>query len=147
MELEERSKAVGEHKESLQSEMSRLSAENEQQAQEVSSLRGRTNLSQQNWAKERDDLVTREAQVREEYDAAKQAMQDWEVLAMEERSVREGLSDRVAELEEQHSSQREAYERVVSERDTQSTTVDGLQRALQDIQEGEHFPHMRWDAS
>lgn len=125
-----------EENESLQSKVAELHNAKQEQEQEVQSLRGRTNLSQQNWAKERDDLISREAQAREEFDAARQAMQDWEVLAMEERSVREGLSDRVAELEEQLANQREAYDRAASERDTQSTTVDGLQRALQEIQDG-----------
>ena len=73
---------------------------------------------------------------REEFETARQAMQDWEVLAMEERSIREGLGDRVAELEEQLAGQQQAYERAAMERDDQSSTVDGLQRALQDIQEG-----------
>jgi CHASE3 domain sensor protein len=63
-------------------------------------------------------------------------MQDWEVLAMEERGLRESLSEKVAELEEQMESQREALERTVSERDQNSHAVDGLQRALQDIQDG-----------
>lgn len=81
-------------------------------------------------------MVQREAQLREEFEAAKQAMQDWEVLAMEERSAREGLSDRVGELEEQLSSQQQAYDRAISDRDTQSSTVDGLQRALQEVHEG-----------
>lgn len=116
--------------------MTELHATKAEQDGEISTLRGRTNLSQQNWAKERDDLLTREAQVREEFEVARQAMQDWEVLAMEERSVREGLSDRLAELEDQLSTQREAYERASAERDTQSLTVDGLQRALQEIQDG-----------
>ena len=94
------------------------------------------NLSQQNWTKERDDLIQREAYVREEFDGAKQAMSDWEVLAMEERSIREGLVDTVADLKEQVSSHREAHEKAAAERDLQSLTVDGLQRALQEIQEG-----------
>lgn len=64
-------------------------------------------------------------------------MQDWEVLAMEERSLRENLSDRVAELEDQLNAQRELYERVAGERDGQNQTIDGLQRALHDIQDGE----------
>jgi len=62
-------------------------------------------------------------------------MQDWEALALEERSLRESLSERVAELEEQLSNQREAYQRAAAERDSQSQTVDGLQRALKDIQD------------
>lgn len=114
-------------------------AEGEQRSKELSSLRNRTTLSQQNWAKEREDLIQREAVSREEFEAAKQAMQDWEVLAMEERSVRESTAERVAELEDQLSAQRDAYEEAASERDSQSLTVDGLQRALQEIQDGK-FP-------
>jgi chromosome segregation ATPase len=96
-------------------------------------------MTQQNWISERDDLIQREALAREEFDTAKQAMQDWEVLAMEERSIREGLGDRVAELEEQLTNQQNAYERAASERDEQTSTVDGLQRALQDIHEGNAY--------
>ena len=63
-------------------------------------------------------------------------MQDWEVLAIEERSMRENFAERVADLEEQVSTHREAHEKAASERDCQSLTVDGLQRALQEIQDG-----------
>ena len=63
-------------------------------------------------------------------------MQDWEILAMEERSYRENLTSRVSELEEQLFNQQEAHEKAAAERDNQSLTVDGLQRALQDIQDG-----------
>lgn len=73
---------------------------------------------------------------REEFEAAKQAMQDWEILAMEERSMRESTAERVSELEDQLSTQIHAYEKAASERDSQSLTVDGLQRALQEIQDG-----------
>ncbi|RAL64527.1 hypothetical protein DID88_002001 [Monilinia fructigena] len=38
-------------------------------------------------------------------------------------------------MEEQFSAQKEAYEAAVAERDSQSQAVDGLQRALQEIQE------------
>lgn len=102
----------------------------------MADLRSRANMTQQNWVSERDDLIRREALAREEFENAKQAMQDWEVLAMEERSIREGLADRVSELEEQVANQQQAYERAAAERDDQSSTVDGLQRALHDIQEG-----------
>ena len=122
---------------SREAELAKLAEEGEQRSKELSSLRNRMNLSQQNWTKERDDLIQREAYTREEFETAKQAMSDWEVLAMEERSIRENLGDKVADLEEQVSSNREAYEKAASERDSQSLTVDGLQRALQEIQEGE----------
>jgi len=106
---------------------------------ELSELRNRSNLSTSNWSKERDDYNSQLAFAREEFESAKQAMQDWEVLAMEERSQRENLSERVGELDEQLATMREAYERVSAERDGQNTTVDGLQRALHDIQEGKEY--------
>jgi chromosome segregation ATPase len=134
--LEEQNHGLQETNEALAADISRLRKESESQASEIASLRSRTNLSQQNWIKERDELIQREAFAREEFENAKQAMQDWEVLAMDERSLRETLGDRVTELEEQLSAQREAYEKAASERDSQSLTVDGLQRALQDIQDG-----------
>ena len=111
--------------------------EEEERSKELSSLRNRLNLSQQNWAKEKEDLVQREAYAKEEFESAKQAMQDWEILAMEERSNHENLLEKAAELEEQLNSHREAHQQLRSERDSQSLTVDGLQRALQEIQEGE----------
>ena len=117
-------------------ELATMAEEGEQRSKELSSLRNRATLSQQNWSKERDDLIQREAFAREEFEAAKQAMQDWEVLAMEERSIRESIAERGADLEEQVANHREAHERAALERDSQSLTVDGLQRALQEIQDG-----------
>ena len=113
-----------------------MAVEGEQRSKELSSLRNRTTLSQENWSREREDLVQREAYAKEEFEAAKQAMQDWEVLAMEERSIRENLAEKVVDLEEQVLSHRQAHEKAASERDSQTLTVDGLQRALQEIQEG-----------
>lgn len=110
-------------------------------SKELSTLRDRTNLSQQNWLKEKEELVEQEAYVRTEFEEAKQAMHNWEVLAMEERSIRENLEGKVIDLEDQLSALREAYENAVSERDSQTVTVDGLQRALQEIQTGNYpFP-------
>ncbi len=113
-----------------------MAEEGEQRSKELSGLRNRTTLSQQNWSKEREDLMRREKYAKEEFEAAKQAMQDWEILAMEERSIRESIAERIADLEEQLTSHREAHEKAASERDSQSLTVDGLQRALQEIQDG-----------
>ncbi|KAL8660501.1 MAG: hypothetical protein Q9202_006496 [Teloschistes flavicans] len=134
-ELEEQCDGLRGQNEARTAELSAVVEEEEQRSKELSGLRNRTTLSQQNWAKEREDLVQREAMVREEFEAAKQAMQDWEILAIEERSMRESTAERLSDLEEQLSTQREAYERAVSDRDSQSQTVDGLQRALQDIQD------------
>ena len=134
-ELESSNNIATEENERLQESMSELKSQMESQASEMDTLRNRTTLSTSNWAKERDDLISKEAYMREEYDVAKQAMQDWEILATEERARRETLEERAQELEEQLSSQREAYERVHNEAETQGGTVDQLQRALRDLQE------------
>ena len=108
--------------------------DSEAQAAEAATLRSRSNLSQQNWIKERDELISREAFAREEFENAKQAMQDWEVLAMNERSIRENLAEKEAELKEQIESLREAYEKAARDRDTNNEAVEGLQKALQEVQ-------------
>ncbi|KAL6714927.1 hypothetical protein ACLMJK_007187 [Lecanora helva] len=133
--LEQQCSNLHEQNESRAAELAALADEGEQRSKELSSLRNRSTLSQQNWSKERDDLIQRENYAKEEFEAAKQAMQDWEILAMEERSIRESIAERVADLEEQASSHRQAHEQAASERDSQSLTIDGLQRALQEIQD------------
>lgn len=133
--LESEKTSAGEENERLQEQMSSVNNRVEEQASEIRDLRSRTNLSTTNWAKERDDMVSREAYLKEEYEVARQAMQDWEILATDERSRREALEERVTDLEDQLGGSQDAYERVRNEADTQSSTVDGLQRALRDLQE------------
>lgn len=116
-------------------ETARLRGEIQEQGRELASLRSRSNLSQQNWQKEKDDMAKQIQHLRAELESTSNTMGEWEVIAMEERSMRESLSDKMADLEEQLSNVREAYDRVTSERDTQSQAIDGLQRALQEIQE------------
>lgn len=132
--FEEQVRELQENNNTLKEELAKLRQENEAQASEVSSLRSRSTLSQQNWIKERDELISREAYAREEFENAKQAMQDWEVLAMNERSLRENLAEKDAELKEQLESLREEYERAARDRDTNSQSVEGLQKALQEVQ-------------
>lgn len=115
-------------------EVEELTSENQAQSKELSSLRNRANLSQQNWIKERDELIEQEAYMREEFENTKQAMHDWEVLAMEERTVRKDLAEKASDLEEQLATLKELYEKADSERITQSNAVEGLQKALQEIQ-------------
>ncbi|KAL9585166.1 MAG: hypothetical protein Q9212_001691 [Teloschistes hypoglaucus] len=134
-ELEEQCDGLRGQNEARTAELAAMVQEEEQKSKELSGLRNRTTLSQQNWAKEKENLVQREALVREEFEAAKQAMQDWEILAIEERSMRENTAERLSDLEDQLSTQRDAHEKMVYERDSQSQTADGLQRALQDIQD------------
>ena len=115
-------------------EVARLSDELSQKSSEILTIRDRTNLSQQNWLKEKEELIEQESYLQSEFEQAKEAMHNWEVLAMEERSIRENLGEKVADLEEQLGNLRAAYEKSSSERDSQQSTIDGLQRALQEIQ-------------
>jgi chromosome segregation ATPase len=132
--LEEQTRELQEHNNSLTEELAKLRQEKEAQAAEIETLRTRSTLSQQNWIKERDELISREAYAKEEFENAKQAMQDWEVLAMNERSLRENLAEKDAELRDQLESMREEYERAARDRDTNNQAVEGLQKALQEVQ-------------
>ncbi|KAH6674611.1 putative GRIP domain-containing protein [Halenospora varia] len=134
-ELESQNEELQKRVQSLEADAKRLEGETSDSSKELSSLRNRHNLSQQNWVHEREDMLQQIRQLRDEAEAAKEAMGDWEVLAMEERSMREGLTERVRDLEEQFSSQKESYEAAVSERDSQSQALTGLQRALQEVQD------------
>ncbi|KAI1471170.1 uncharacterized protein F4812DRAFT_413027 [Daldinia caldariorum] len=134
-ELEAQNEELQNGAQGYQDEIEKLKTELQDATRELSSLRSRNNLSQHNSLKEKEDLTRQIQHLREEAEAAKDAMGDWEVLAMEERSIRESLSEKAAALEEQLSTMRESYERIIAERDTQSQAVDSLQRALQEIQE------------
>ncbi|KAI1961017.1 hypothetical protein LOZ58_003503 [Ophidiomyces ophidiicola] len=133
-ELEEQNDALKSETEAKAARIESLEQSDEQRSKEISGLRNRTNLSQQNWEKEKEEFLEQESYLRAEFEEAKQAMHNWEILAMEERSVREGLGEKVVDLEEQLSSLKADYERTSSERRTQEVTVEGLQKALQEIQ-------------
>ncbi|KAA8910408.1 hypothetical protein FN846DRAFT_539826 [Sphaerosporella brunnea] len=134
-ELEEQNRALNDAVEELRDEADKLRVDKDASAKELSSLRNRLNLSQQNWNKERADLINAERFAKEEYEVARRAMQDWEVIATEERAVRESLGDRVIELEDQLASQKQQYDRMAADYEKQSNSMDGLQRALQEIQD------------
>lgn len=134
-ELEAQNEELQKKVDGLENAARQTEDDSKESSKELSSLRNRHNLAQQNWVSEREDLLQQSRHLREEADAAKEAMGDWEVLAMEERSNREALVERVRDLEEQFSLQKEAYEETVSERDTQSQALSGLQKALQEVQD------------
>lgn len=133
--LESQNEELQKRVQNLESEAKNIEDESKESSKELSSLRNRHNLSQQNWLSERDDLLQQARHLREEADAAKEAMGDWEVLAMEERSHREALTEKVRDLEEQFTSLKDAYEDTVTERDSQSQALEGLRRALQEVQD------------
>ncbi|KXG51661.1 uncharacterized protein PGRI_090540 [Penicillium griseofulvum] len=132
--LEDENNNLKDELDSKSTQLVELSGESAEKEKELSTLRERTNLSQQNWLKEKEELLEQESYLQSEFEQAKEAMHNWEILAMEERSIRENLNEKVGDLEEQLSSLRDGYERATNERDTQQSTVDGLQRALQEIQ-------------
>lgn len=132
--LEDENNNLKDELDSKSAQLVELSGDSAEKEKELSTLRDRTNLSQQNWLKEKEELLEQESYLQSEFEQAKEAMHNWEILAMEERSIRENLNEKVGDLEEQLSSLREGYERATLERDTQQSTVDGLQRALQEIQ-------------
>ncbi|KAI1815664.1 hypothetical protein GGS20DRAFT_542110 [Poronia punctata] len=134
-ELEAQNENLQRDGQSLREEVDGLKVELQDATRELSSLRSRNNLSQHNSLKEKEDMARQIQHLREEAESAKDAMGDWEILAMEERSIRENLAEKASALEEQLENLRENYERAASERDAQSQAVDSLQRALQEIQE------------
>ncbi|CAG8032597.1 unnamed protein product [Penicillium salamii] len=133
-ELEDENSALKEELDSKSNQMLELSGDSAEKEKELATLRDRSSLSQQNWLKEKEEMLGQESYLQAEFEQAKEAMHNWEILAMEERSIRENLNEKVGDLEEQLSSLKEAYERATDDRDTQQSTVDGLQRALQEIQ-------------
>lgn len=116
-------------------EIAQLRDELQEANRELATLRSRNNLSQQNWLKEKDDMTRQVQYFRSELESTSSAMSEWETIAMEERQTRETLADKVADMEEQLVSIREAYEKAAEERDSSLQTIDGLQRALQEIQD------------
>lgn len=118
-ELDEQNSNLKTELDSKNTELEELANENEEKAKEISSLRDRTNLSQQNWLKEKDEFLEQESYLQSEYEQAREAMHNWEVLAMEERSIRESLGEKVIDLEEQLVGVKDAYEKAAYERDNQ----------------------------
>jgi hypothetical protein len=115
--------------------VAKLKEELQDATRELSTLRSRNNLSAQNWQKERDEMARQVSHLKEELETTSNAMGEWEVIAMEERSVKESLQDKQSDLEEQIMALRRGYEKAAQERDSQTTLVDNLQNALREIQE------------
>lgn len=114
---------------------SKLQEELQDAQRELTTLRSRSNLSTENWNKEKTELTKTVQRLKEEMEATANAMGEWEVLAMEERSIKENLSEKVTDLEEQITSLKQGYESAATERDSQTTLIDNLQNALREIQE------------
>ncbi|KJZ78787.1 hypothetical protein HIM_01560 [Hirsutella minnesotensis 3608] len=116
-------------------DVEKLKEELQDATRELATLRSRNNLSAHNWHKEKEELLRTVQHLKEEMGTTSNAMGEWEVLAMEERSVKESLADKVSELEEQVSALKQGYESAAAERDSQATLAENLQNALREIQE------------
>ena len=134
-ELEAQNEELRGSAETTGGDVSKLKDELQDAHRELNTLRSRNNLSATNWQKERDDLTRSMNHLKEELETTSNAMGEWEVIAMEERSVKESLQDKASDLEEQVASLRQGYETAAQERDSQTTLVDNLQNALREIQE------------
>lgn len=132
--MEGENKDLEQELDSKSKQMLELSSDSAEKDKELATLRDRTNLSQQNWLKEKNEMLEQESFLQAEFEQAKEAMHNWEVLAMEERSIREDRDEKFRDLEEQLSDLKQDYEKVTQDRDAQQSTVDSLQRALQEIQ-------------
>ncbi|KAK1995966.1 hypothetical protein LX36DRAFT_659078 [Colletotrichum falcatum] len=134
-ELESQNEELQNEAKASEEEAAKLKEELHDTSREATSLRSRSNLSQQNWVKEREELTRLVASLKEEVETTTNAMGEWEVIAMEERSVKESLAEKVSELEEQVANLRDGYESAAAERDNQSQVIDNLQKALREIQD------------
>ncbi|KAK6535094.1 hypothetical protein TWF694_001584 [Orbilia ellipsospora] len=133
--LEERSKLIDLEKDSLESSLKQTLAEKKILSQEVQDLRQRFSVSQQNWLKEREEFELIKTKLVDDLENARKSAQDWEVLAMEESSVRRALEERSNDIEEQCVSQREALDKEALQRSQQAAKISDLHKALHDIQQ------------
>ncbi|KAK4068301.1 uncharacterized protein Triagg1_7544 [Trichoderma aggressivum f. europaeum] len=134
-ELEAQNEELRNAAESSSESLAKVREELQDATRELTTLRSRNNLSANNWGKEREELIRSIQHLKEEMETTSNAMGEWEVIAMEERSIKENLGDKVAELEEEVAGLRQGYETANAERDSQATLIDNLQNALREIQE------------
>ncbi|KKA26936.1 hypothetical protein TD95_001056 [Thielaviopsis punctulata] len=121
--------------ESAEKRAQSLEDELQETNRELASLRSRNNLSAENWNKEKDDLLAAAQHLREELQSTTNAMGEWEVIAMEERALKDTYADKMVNLEEQLDQLNEAYLSVSNVKDSQDQSIDNLQRALAELQD------------
>ncbi|KZZ97188.1 golgi matrix protein [Ascosphaera apis ARSEF 7405] len=134
VELEEQNAALSTDANEKAEKISTLTRQNELHEREISELRNRATLAQQNWLQEREDLQEQTRYLQNEFEEAKQAMHNWEILATEERTIRENLNEKVLDVEEQLQAVRADYERAAAECDSQALTIERLQKGIDEIQ-------------
>ncbi|KAI6248100.1 GRIP domain-containing protein [Erysiphe necator] len=121
----------------LEVELKSLDHERQVSLDEIISLQNKLNISQSSLSLLQEDLANQTRQLKDEVIAANEATNAWQMLAKEERSIREGLEDRIKYLEEQISSDREALDLAVLQRDTYLENLEALRKNIIDIQEAQ----------
>lgn len=116
----------------FQTEIDQLRIEHQELLKEVCSLQNENNLSEQNLSLVREEMALQNRKLKIEVEAAREATEGWEMLAMEERAMREVLVERNKELEEQMSSHREALDAAILERQNNLETLETVQRSFHD---------------
>ncbi|KAK6499178.1 hypothetical protein TWF506_003811 [Arthrobotrys conoides] len=132
--LEEQNRVLLGEKGTMEAILKQTISEKKILAQEVQDLRQRFSVSQQNWSKEREEADIVHRRLTEELENTRKAGQDWEVLAMEESSVRRALEERASDIEEQFLSQKVLLEKEIFIKNQQVAKISDLQMALHDIQ-------------
>ncbi|PHH74891.1 hypothetical protein CDD82_4724 [Ophiocordyceps australis] len=134
-ELEQQNEELKESSQSTSEETEKLLQELQSATRELNALRSRNNLSAQNWLKEKEELTATVQRCKEELDVTTNAMGEWEVLAMEERSEKESLADRVQDFKDQVDSWQAMYREAAAQNESQTTLIENLQNALREIQD------------
>ncbi|KAK9474639.1 uncharacterized protein V1510DRAFT_347720, partial [Dipodascopsis tothii] len=128
--LEKKNKQLTETVTSLQQEVLTASEESDKMSHELASLRQMSISSQGSWYKERDALVASERRLKDKLAEADKSAQDWELIATEERTLRENSSRRIFELEEHINGQKDMVRVAHEERDAQTARARELETQL-----------------
>lgn len=134
--MEQKNKQLTETTTKLQHEALASNEEADKLSRELANLRQSSLSSQGSWHKERETMVMSERKLRDKLRETEKSANDWELIAIEERTIRENSSRRIYELEEQLQSQKEFLQKAVKEQGISAETIKNLQHAINEMQEG-----------
>ncbi|EPQ63284.1 Bgt-2904 [Blumeria graminis f. sp. tritici] len=134
-ELESQNETYDRRVKELEAELKRLESKFLDSENEILNFQTKHNNSMQDWSDEREGFLRQLQGLKKEAEAAKEGMRDWELLATEERSMRETLVDRIKDFEEQAIIQKQALDSALSEKNDQKRAMNNLQTNMDNIQE------------
>ncbi|KAK9256895.1 hypothetical protein V1507DRAFT_448443 [Lipomyces tetrasporus] len=133
--LDQKCKNLTETVTTLQQEVITASDESDKLSKELASLRQSSISSHDSWQKERGELISKQHNLQKQLQEAQRSADDWRVIATEEKTMRIGTSERVAELEEQMRAQKSLYDVVLHENNENAASVQSLRQAINVMQE------------